>query len=222
MRLALTAGIISAAVLSPPLTSVGLAQLPGSGDTLAMTKVCAECHGEDGNSTDSQIPSLAGQNEQYLEMQLRRFRKRISSELRPFQLSERLSHTMDLVAGPMKDVDIKAIARYFAGRPCRDDPDRHPVPMPGVIGYCARCHGVDGKSTDGLIPNLAGQSRGYMVSELKLMHESTLEKNRELMLDDVTDAKLAHYHRTMGRWATRIGDTELNAAAEYYSGLSCK
>jgi len=221
MRAALMASVVAAAALTPPLASEGLAQMPGSGNILTLAKVCAECHGEGGNSADPRIPRLAGQKEQYLELQLQRFRKRISRELRPFQLSERLGHTMDLVTESMEDDDIKGIARYFAGLPCRNDPDRRPVPMPEVIIYCARCHGVDGKGADWLIPNLAGQSRGYMISELKLMHESTLGKNRELILDDVTGAKLAHYHRTMGRWATRISEAELNAAAEYYAGLPC-
>ena len=42
-------------------------------------EVCAPCHGLDGNSTRSDVPSLAGQVEAYLEGQLHAFAAQASN-----------------------------------------------------------------------------------------------------------------------------------------------
>jgi cytochrome c553 len=50
----LAAALLCAALAAPP----------------AKAQACAACHGADGNATDPAVPSLAGQQAQYLSIQL--------------------------------------------------------------------------------------------------------------------------------------------------------
>jgi cytochrome c553 len=63
--------------------------------------VCRHCHGAQGQGT-AQIPRLAGQHPDYLEMQLRHFKE-----------GSRQSGPMQGIASALSDDDIKALSAYF-------------------------------------------------------------------------------------------------------------
>lgn len=65
--------------------------------------VCAACHGMNGNSTNPDWPSLAGQNAVYVAEQLRLFRS-----------AARVNPTMQPMAATLTDQDIGDLAVYFA------------------------------------------------------------------------------------------------------------
>lgn len=66
---------------------------------------CVACHGADGIGKAPQYPNLQGQKSAYLEKQLRAFR---SGELK--------SPDMNVLAGPLSDDDIVALAAYFSSQ----------------------------------------------------------------------------------------------------------
>ena len=67
------------------------------------TEVCSACHGMDGNSTSSDFPKLAGQNEDY-----------IRNALRAYQTGARKNPIMVSMAEPLSKQDIENVAAYFA------------------------------------------------------------------------------------------------------------
>ncbi|WP_133491798.1 cytochrome c [Alcanivorax sp. 24] len=64
---------------------------------------CAGCHGIDGLSNTPTIPNLAGQNTEYLKIQLRKFRE-----------GSRSNPIMNGMAKTLSDRDIENLAAYFA------------------------------------------------------------------------------------------------------------
>ena len=63
------AALLAAAVVAGPVQAADVA----AGKAKA-TEVCAACHGENGISTTENIPSLAGQQDQFIQWQLVFFR----------------------------------------------------------------------------------------------------------------------------------------------------
>ena len=64
---------------------------------------CDRCHGVNGNSTNPSFPALAAQRVDYLEKQLRAFRK-----------GERKSPTMHAMSEVLTDADIAGLAEHYA------------------------------------------------------------------------------------------------------------
>ncbi|MFC6441443.1 cytochrome c [Bowmanella sp. JS7-9] len=69
----------------------------------AKAAVCAACHGANGISQIPMYPNLAGQKEQYLQLQLKAFRS-----------GERKNAIMSGQAAALSDADIDNLAAYFA------------------------------------------------------------------------------------------------------------
>ena len=70
-----------------------------------VVKVCAACHGADGNSTAPTFPRLAGQYEDYLTITLKRYKTK-----------ERIDPIMNAQAASLSDQDIADVAAYFSSQ----------------------------------------------------------------------------------------------------------
>jgi len=66
-------------------------------------KYCAACHGADGNSAAAANPNLAGQEAEYITLQLAHFKAGI-----------RANATMQAMAATLSDTDMRALGVYFA------------------------------------------------------------------------------------------------------------
>jgi cytochrome c553 len=90
------------------LAAALLASLPAAAavaDDFGRTKaqqVCAVCHGPLGVSSAPDAPNLAGQPEPYLTAQLRAFRS-----------GARRHEVMNVIARPLTDDEITALARWY-------------------------------------------------------------------------------------------------------------
>lgn len=90
-----------AALFSAP----ALAADPAAGAEIA-TKVCAACHGPDGNtSTAPDFPRLAGQHEDYLLQALRQYKS-----------GARKNPIMAAQVQPLSEADMQNLAAYFASQ----------------------------------------------------------------------------------------------------------
>src|SRR3954466_4445707 len=100
------------------------------------TEICAGCHGENGISQMENIPSLAGQLDQYIQWQLVYFRS-----------GSRKNEQMQPIVEQLNNEDIRNLGAYFASltppKPPADDDD------PGLSKKgaqaaagrrCASCH----------------------------------------------------------------------------------
>jgi cytochrome c553 len=157
-------------------------------------QLCAACHGEDGNSTNPQIPSIAGQPKLFLENQLILFREEL-----------RKSDQMLPVMKGLKDPDIIKLAEYFSKLPAKVMESGKPDPALVLRGTgrakelrCGVCHLSD-FSGQNQIPRLAGQREAYLEAEMRAYRDGKRAGGDTIMaaaLYGVSDADiraLAHY-----------------------------
>ena len=104
-----------------PACVVLAAALAGSGATLAAdpppgrakAQACATCHGASGVSVTPDAPNLAGQPAIYVAAQLKAFRD-----------GTRKHEVMNVMARPLTDADIDALAGWYASIRIEAQPPR--------------------------------------------------------------------------------------------------
>lgn len=156
--------------------------------------LCAACHGEDGNSANPQIPSIAGQPKLFLENQLILFRE----ELR------RSDQMLPVVKG-LKDPEVVKLAEHFSKLPAKGMESGAADPKLMKIGVekaralrCGVCHLSD-FSGQNQIPRLAGQREAYLEAEMRAYRDGKRTGGDTIMaatLYGVADADikaLAHF-----------------------------
>jgi cytochrome c553 len=158
------------------------------------TQLCAACHGADGNSTNPQVPSIAGQPKLFLENQLILFREEL-----------RRSEQMLPVVKGLKDAEIVKLAEHFSKLPAKametGAPDKQLLARGDVASKklrCGICHLAD-YSGQNQIPRLAGQREAYLEAEMLAYRDGKRTGGDTIMaaaLYGVSDADikaLAHY-----------------------------
>jgi cytochrome c553 len=154
----LNSWISSAAVLA--LVFIGTK--PSSAQSIEeKTQICAGCHGADGKPIDKTIPTLWGQQEGYIYIQLRDFKR-----------GDRKSDIMQPIASAFERDDMLAIADYFSKKPWPDlgqprapkDVGERAVKANASVG-CTGCH-LDRFQGDGTVPRLAGMGRDYLTKTI--------------------------------------------------------
>ena len=139
-----------------------LGATPAKADSIEeKTQICAGCHGEDGKPIDKTIPTIWGQQQGYLYIQLRDFKR-----------GDRKNDIMQPIVASMERADMLAIAEYFSKKPWPDlGQPRAPKEVANralranaSVG-CTGCH-LDQFQGDGTVPRLAGVSREYMTKTI--------------------------------------------------------
>ena len=121
--------------------------------------VCANCHGDAGNSTKTDVPNLAGQNPKYLIDQLRQF----ADGRRRFEFMEGMIKAMSA------DEKIGVVMFYANQKVIRKSPAAPELLAKGKAYYnqiCWRCHGDNGHGND-TFARIAGQQIDYLKVSLK-------------------------------------------------------
>jgi len=121
-----------------------------------LAEPCAVCHGAAGNAAGADMPTLAGQDARYFTKAMQAYRDGSRQHEGMFEAVESLD-----------DSGIADLAAYYAMQnPVRRNV-RAPLTTSEWIDRCARCHGIDGNSTDPRFPMLAGQDRTYLANALR-------------------------------------------------------
>lgn len=173
-------------------------------------KVCAACHGPDGNSPLSANPSLASQHPEYIVKQLGNFK---SKDGKP---AERNNAVMAGMAAPLSDDDMKNVAAYYASQPARPRAARDPALVKegqliyrgGIaaksVAACASCHSPNGAGLPAQYPRVGGQHAEYTSAQLKAFRAGERKNDPNSMMRTV---------------AAKLSDREMAAVAEYMAGL---
>jgi cytochrome c553 len=123
--------------------------------------VCAACHGEGGNSTNSQVPSIAQQPAQF-----------ISTSLFMFREGNRRDPQMSPMAANLSNADMNDLAAFFAAQKAappthKSDPENAKAgPLLAQKFNCTQCHGR-GLLGQQHIPRLSGQQFEYLRTQLR-------------------------------------------------------
>jgi cytochrome c553 len=156
--------------------------------------VCSGCHGENGISQTENIPSLAGQPDQFLQWQLVFFRA-----------GSRKNEQMQPIAEAISNEDVRSLGAYFAAmgppKPEDDkDPDLSKKGAQVAAGRrCASCH-TDSFAGTKAVARIAGQREEYLV---KALH------------DYKAGQRVGGGVAAMADVAYRMSDEEITAVAHY-------
>jgi len=198
---------------------------PGVGKEKAAS--CAGCHGEDGNSTMSGFPKLAGQHQNYLFKQLQAFKK-----------GERNSPMMAPLAMGLDEKAMEEIADYYAAQkvsrnpapvlPAADDDDAPAKTdeqkkaelddlitqgsdlyrngnLTREVSACVACHGPYAEGNKpAAYPALHSQHADYLIKALTDFKTGARSNNRENMMHMI---------------ATKMTDQDIKAVAYYISTM---
>ena len=152
-------GVVAGGALALALMSVSV-QAADLEAGKAKAELCAGCHGENGVSQTENIPSLAGQQDQFVQWQLVFFRA-----------GTRKNEAMKPIVDQLTNEDIRNLGAYFASltpakAPPDNDPDLSRKGSEAAAGRrCASCHLDSYAGTKG-VARLAGQREEYLVKAL--------------------------------------------------------
>jgi cytochrome c553 len=162
-------------------------------------ELCIGCHGENGISQMENIPSLAGQPDQFIQWQLVFFRS-----------GARKNEQMQPIAEQVDNDDIRNLGAYFASlTPPKatkpdDDPDLSQKGAQAAVGRrCASCH-TDSFAGAKAVARIAGQREDYL---LKALH------------DYKTGVRSGGGMAAMADVAYPLHEEEITALAHYLSHL---
>jgi cytochrome c553 len=174
------------------------------------TRVCAACHGADGNSTLAVNPVLAGQHADYTLKQLTNFRPRDGKP------AERPNAIMAGMAATLSADDMRELAAYFETQTAAPRMARNAelvkfgqaIYRGGIlsknVAACSACHGPNGAGMPAQFPRLAGQFADYTAAQLRAFRSGERANDPNRMMRAVAD---------------KLSDREIVAVAEYISGL---
>ncbi len=128
----------------------------------AKAELCVGCHGDNGISQTENIPSLAGQLDQFIQWQLVFFRA-----------GTRKNAQMQPIIDQLNNDDIRNLGAYFAQLPPPkaskpdDDPDLSKKGAQAAAGRrCASCH-TDSFAGTKAVARIAGQREEYLAKALR-------------------------------------------------------
>ena len=193
MRL-LSFGMLFASAIA--MTSLAQAADVAAGK--AKAEICAGCHGDNGISQTENIPSLAGQLDQYIQWQLVFFRA-----------GARKNEQMQPIVEQLSNEDIRNLGAYFASLtppkgPKDDDPDLSAKGKQAAAGRrCASCH-TDTYVGTKAVARLAGQREEYLVKALHDYKSGVRSGGAQAVMADV---------------AYPLSEEEITALAHYLAHL---
>jgi cytochrome c553 len=193
MRIALVGTMLAATMIcAAPLHAADIA----AGKQKA--ELCIACHGEVGISQIENIPSLAGQPDQFTQWQLVFFRA-----------GTRKDEQMQPVVEQLSNEDIRNLGAYFASlTPAKAKPDENPdLSRKGAQAAagrrCASCHTDNYTGSQG-VARVAGQRQDYL---LKALH------------DYKSGVRSGGAMAAMANVAFSLSDEEIEALAHYLAHL---
>jgi len=180
-----TAGAAAMLVLST-VASLAVAQTPPDASSRRVAEslavnMCSTCHGPAGVSTQLMVPRLAGQQRDYLEVQLKAFRTKSRNDPE--------AHTfMSSIASTLNDNVVAGLAEYYAAQtPGKGrDAGRDAIQIAQGerlyqngdrergIAACSACHGSKAEGMS-VFPRLAGQHAYYLGTQMQALQNKLRE-----------------------------------------------
>ena len=161
-------------------------------------EMCVGCHGDNGISQIENIPSLAGQPDQFIQWQLVYFRA-----------GSRKNEQMQPIVEQLNNEDIRNLGAYFASLtppkgPQDDNPDLSGKGKQAAAGRrCASCH-TDSYAGTKAVARVAGQREEYLIKALHDYKSGVRSGGGQAAMADV---------------AYPLSEEEITALAHYLSRL---
>jgi len=176
-----------------------------------VSQICAACHGADGNSVAATNPNLAGQDADYITLQLAHFKAGV-----------RVNPTMQAMSATLSDADMRALGAYYAAQKPKGLAAKDATLVKSArqlwrggdaargVPACASCHSPTGAGIPKNFPRLAGQYADYTYAQLKAFKAG--ERGADAAGKDING-------RVMNTIAQQMTDEQMKAVADYAAGL---
>jgi cytochrome c553 len=211
-RVLLLTAVAVAVVLGAPARAEEAAAKPDLAKAQQIVnQVCSACHGADGNSPSPVNPNLAGQQADYVALQLAHFKSGIRS-----------NPVMAGMAAALTPEDMRSLGAYFAQQKPKGSAARDAAlaaagqklfrggDAASGVPACAACHAPDGAGIPSRYPRLGGQYADYTLAQLRAFKAG--ERGIDKEGKDVNG-------RIMAQIAGRMNEQAIAAAAQYAAGL---
>jgi cytochrome c553 len=154
---------------------------------------CANCHGPDGNSRQSDVPNLAEQNPIYLFNQVHKF-----------YTGQRHDPWMEPAIRMLGDADRLNVVVYYSSMRVAPASSAPPNAAGSELFHrvCARCHGEQARGGE-RFPRLAGQQTAYLIRSLTRYRDRTGDRMEPEML----------------AMTAALSDADIKAVADYLSSM---
>ena len=154
---------------------------------------CANCHGPDGNSRQSEVPNLAEQNPIYLLNQVHKF-----------YTGQRHDPWMEPAIKMLGETERVDIVVYYSSMHVSPASSAPPNQAGSNLFHrvCARCHGEEARGGE-RFPRLAGQQTTYLIRSLTRYRDRTGTRMEPEML----------------AMTAALSDADIRAVADYLSSM---
>ena len=126
-----------------------------------LIKQCGMCHGQDGNSPSSTIPSIAGLTLEYFKHTLDAYK----NDGRKSELMKSFVHTLN--EHQIEEIGLYYQKQKFVARDQKFDPAKAAKGKELHNKYCEKCHENEGRITENNYGVLAGQWMPYLTQAIK-------------------------------------------------------
>ena len=200
----------AAFAVTPPLFAQSVVKGDAAKGAEIAGKVCAACHGPDGNSPLAANPNLAAQHAEYLYKQLVNFKGRNGKP------AERNNAVMAGMAAALSDDDMKNVSAHYASQKARPRAGRDPLLVKegeliyrgGIaakgVAACASCHSPNGAGLPAQFPRVGGQHAEYTAAQLKAFRAGDRNNDPNAMMRMV---------------AAKLSDRDIAALSEFIAAL---
>lgn len=164
----------------------------------ALAVPCNGCHGAGGVSSGDSIPSIAGQDAEFMTRAMLAYKE-----------GKRSATIMNRIAKGYKEYELRKIARYFSRKPWRSIASRQETTLleRGRTlhrKHCAECHEDIGRYQDQDVPRIAGQPPRYLYLQMTLYRDGIEKLPQPSEMAD----KMA-----------LLDETDIKALAQLYSSI---
>ncbi|WP_161600821.1 c-type cytochrome [Teichococcus oryzae] len=187
--------ILGLALMAPVLPASARDAAVERGAKLVEERGCGACHGERGISEMPSTPSLAGQQREFITLQLVLFREGL-----------RDVPAMQAPVEGLTDEQLEDLGAYFASLPHAPPPDRGQRDKAAFDSgaalaerlRCGVCH-LPSLAGQNQVPHIAGQREDYLAGTLKAYRDSTrhgTDTQMNAVVQGLSDAQIdqiAHY-----------------------------
>ena len=159
-----------------------------------LARTCNNCHGVDGVSAGTSMPSIGGLPKEYLK-----------TVMKQWKYGERSAATMNRIVKGFTDDEIDALAAYYANKRWvpvvqKTSKKTYAKGKSVIFENCEDCHGATGSDPDEDAPKINGQWAKYM----------------ELELEKYRDDGFQMTHRKMKKIIRKLKPDEVPAVSEYF------
>ena len=168
----------------PPIPAVKTSVFSPYENGKVVAAACANCHGQDGNSTTPGTPSLAGQQPRYFV-----------AATQEYLTGARAAAPMDPMLRKLSKLDMESVALYYASQtPAQRSapPTGDPAAGEPRTAVCGGCHGSHGVSTDAATPSLAGQDPQYLTHAINAYRTTRKHDLMQRLVNTLNDQDISN------------------------------